>query len=66
MARLWIARDSGEAIRGELSVYLFWTRPVCENGIFRPSSDGEDFMRLPPDMYPDLTHEDSPREVTIL
>lgn len=66
MARLWIARDSGEAVRGENHVYLFWREPVDDGGVFRPQSGQEDFMMLPPDMFTDLTYEDSPREVNLL
>jgi len=65
MAKLWIARDRGD--KDKHSVYLFWERPRLNEqfGTFNPVAEDEDFMRLPADMFPDLTFEDSPKEVEI-
>lgn len=67
MARLWIARDYDPWHNGRRPIFAFWSKPTLDEEfkVFQPSVESEDFMRLPSDMFPDLTYEGSPREVEL-
>lgn len=56
---VWIARD----ISGSLWIYT--EKPYNDGGIFMPQMMG-DCWKLPSDMYPEVTFENSPIELVTL
>lgn len=56
---MWIARDDN----GQLWVYI--EKPYNDGGIFMPKELG-DCWKLPTEMYPEVTYENSPVELVTL
>lgn len=55
--KFWIARDKDNDLR------VFTSRPYQRNGIFMTEFDNDDFIFIDSGMFPELTFENSPREV---
>lgn len=56
---MWIAKDkSGE-------VYLYDYKPVINTGYFCPSPGHHSMMYIGKEIYPELTYENSPKEVKL-
>lgn len=58
--KLWIARESDK------SLYLFSEKPIFEEGCWvEKSGYGYCFTELPYDVFPEVTFENSPKEVEL-
>ena len=57
MEEMWIARDSN----GILCMYF--SEPVNKGKYF--STDDKDYIYLKPEMFPEVTFENSPKQITL-